>query len=433
MSARRASLLAWALAVAVVAVFLAGIPLLVLARSADVPRSWGADLSVLGFLGGAFFLVFPLVGALIAARRPRNPIGWLLLVAGFFWMLSGTLKYYAVYGVASPGSVPFPLGVAGINSWLWVPFVGLLGTFVFLLFPDGRLPSRGWHPLAWLSGIVIVLVSVLVGLTPEPMQDLGGKYNPFGVEAFFPLEIAPYILVPLLLSCMVLSVFSLVLRYRRSRGEERQQIKWIAYAASLVGTLYLTAMVGSFAYPQETWFAPGSPVWQVFLEYAALLSFTLIPTAIGFAVLRYRLYDIDLLINRTLVYGLLTVMLLLVYFGGVATIQAIFRALTGQEQQAQFAVVVSTLAIAALFNPLRRRIQDLIDQRFYRRKYDAQRTLSAFSRKLRDETDLDVLGGDLVSVVRNTMQPEHVSLWLKPTSRPSVQVHDSRDHRGACG
>ena len=416
MSARRASLLAWALAVAVVAVFLAGIPLLVLARSADVPRSWGADLSVLGFLGGAFFLVFPLVGALIAARRPRNPIGWLLLVASFFWMLSGTLKYYAVYGVASPGSVPFPLGVAGINSWLWVPFVGLLGTFVFLLFPDGRLPSRGWHPLAWLSGIVIVLVSVLVGLTPEPMQDLGGKYNPFGVEAFFPLEIAPYILVPLLLSCMVLSVFSLVLRYRRSRGEERQQIKWIAYAASLVGTLYLTAMVGSFAYPQETWFAPGSPVWQVFLEYAALLSFTLIPTAIGFAVLRYRLYDIDLLINRTLVYGLLTVMLLLVYFGGVATIQAIFRALTGQEQQAQFAVVVSTLAIAALFNPLRRRIQDLIDQRFYRRKYDAQRTLSAFSRKLRDETDLDVLGGDLVSVVRNTMQPEHVSLWLKPTS-----------------
>ncbi len=266
MSARRASLLAWPLAVAVVAVFLAGIPLLVLARSADVPRSWGADLSVVGFLGGAFFLIFPLVGALIAARSPRNPIGWLLLVAGFFWMLSGTLNYYAVYGVASPGSVPFPLGVAGINSWLWVPFVGLLGTFVFLLFPDGRLPSRGWHPLAWLSGIVIVLLSVLVGLTPEPMQDLGGKYNPFGVEAFSPLEIAPYILVPLLLSCMVLSVFSLVLRYRRSRGEERQQIKWIAYAASLVGTLYLTAMVGSFAYPQETWFAPGSPVWQVFLE-----------------------------------------------------------------------------------------------------------------------------------------------------------------------
>jgi hypothetical protein len=413
MSGRGASLLAWSLAFTSVVVFMAGLPLLVLARSANVPSSWGADLSAVGFLGEAFFLIFPLVGALIAARRPRNPIGWLLLMAGLFWLLSGTMDYYAVYGVASPGSVPFPLGVAGINNWLWVPFVGLLGTFVFLLFPDGRLPSSGWRPLALFSGVVIVLVCVLVGLTPEPMQDLGGKYNPFGVEAFFLVEIAPYILVPLLLSCMVLSVLSLVLRYRRSRGEERQQVKWIAYAASLVGALYLTAMVGSFAYPQESWFAPGSPVWQVSLEYAALLSFTLIPTAIGFAVLRYRLYDIDLLINRTLVYGLLTVMLLLVYFGGVTATQAVFRSLTGQEQQPQFAVVVSTLAIAALFNPLRHRIQTLIDRRFYRRKYDAARLLEDFGARLRDQTDLDGLGEDLVKVVRDAMQPEHVSLWLR--------------------
>lgn len=429
MSWRRASLLAWSLAVASMAVYLAGIPLLVLARSADVPGSWGADLSVVGLVGGAIFLVFPLVGALIAARRPGNPIGWLLLIPGLFWTLNGTLNYYTVYGVASPGSVPLPVIVAGINNWLWVPFVGLLGTFVFLLFPDGMLPSRRWRPLAWLSGVVIVLASVMVLLAPEPMQGLGGLRNPFGVRAFPPLEIAPYILVPLLLSCIVLSVLSLVLRYRRSRGEERQQIKWIAYAASLVGTLYLTAMVGSFAYPQETWFAPGSPVWQVSLEYAALLSFTLIPTAIGFAVSRYRLYDIDLLINRTLVYGLLTVLLLLVYFGGVATIQVIFRALTGQEQQPQFAVVVSTLAIAALFDPLRRRIQSLIDRRFYRRKYDAQKTLAAFSKKLRDETDLDVLGDDLVGTVRDTVQPEHVSLWLKPASVSRSVSHAEMDGR----
>jgi hypothetical protein len=154
-------------------------------------------------------------------------------------------------------------------------------------------------------------------------------------------------------------------------------------------------------------------VWQVFLEYAALLSFTLIPTAIGFAVLRYSLYDIDLLINRTLVYGLLTVMLLLVYFGGVTATQAVFRSLTGQEQQPQFAVVVSTLAIAALFNPLRHRIQALIDRRFYRRKYDAARMLEDFGARLRDETDLDGLGEDLVRVVRDAMQPEHVSLWLR--------------------
>jgi hypothetical protein len=178
--------------------------------------------------------------------------------------------------------------------------------------------------------------------------------------------------------------------------------------------LYLSAMIGSIVYPQETWFAPGSPLWLLVLEYAALFSFTLVPTAIGFAVLRYRLYDIDLVINRALVYGSLTAALALVYFGGVATIQSLFRALTGQVQQPQLAVVVSTLAIAALFNPLRRTIQAFIDRRFYRRKYDAARTLSAFSARLRDETDLEQLSADLLSVVRETIQPEHVSFWLAP-------------------
>jgi hypothetical protein len=245
------------------------------------------------------------------------------------------------------------------------------------------------------------------------MQDLGGIRNPFGVGAFAPLEIAPYILVPLLLSCMLLSVLSLALRYRHSRGEERQQIKWIAYAASLVGVLYLTAMVGSFVYPQETWFAPGSPVWQVFLEYAALLGFMLIPIAVGVAMLRYRLYDIDVVINRTIVYGALTATLVALYFGGVATMQTLFRALTGQEQQPQLAVVISTLAIAALFNPLRRRIQSFIDRRFYRSKYDARKTLEAFSARLRNETDLGGLNSGLMDVVHETVRPAHASLWLR--------------------
>jgi hypothetical protein len=225
---------------------------------------------------------------------------------------------------------------------------------------------------------------------------------------------------------MVLSVFSIVLRYRHSRGEKRQQIKWIAFGASVVGFSYLIAMIGSIVYPQKTWFAPGSPPWLLVLEYAALLSFTVIPTAIGFAVLRYRLYDIDLVINRALVYGSLTATLVLIYFGGVATIQTLFRTLTGQEQQPQLAVVVSTLAIAALFNPLRRRIQSFIDRRFYRRKYDAAKTLEVFAARLRDEIDLEALGGDLVSVVRETMQPEHVTLWLKRADDPLP--HRSMDH-----
>jgi hypothetical protein len=414
MSRRRSSLLAWSLAGLSVIVFIAGVPLYVLSSSARVAGTIGV------LLGGAIFLVFPLVGALVAARRPRNPIGWILLADGLLWNLSGMMDYYSDYGVARPGSLPLVVGMATINNWLWVPAVGLLGTYAFLLFPNGKLPSRRWLPLAWLSGVTIVLVGVQVGFTPGPLEGLGGVRNPWGVLVFPWMKTVPYLLIPLFLLCMVLSVFSLVLRYRHSRGEERQQIKWIAFAASLIGSLYVSAMIGSIVYPQKTWFAPGSPVWLIVLEYAALLSFTVIPVAIGFAVLRYRLYDIDVVINRALVYGSLTVTLALVYFGGVATIQTAFRAITGQEQQPQLAVVVSTLAIAALFNPLRTRIQSFIDRRFYRRKYDAAKTLEIFAARLRDEIDLEALGGDLVSVVRETVQPEHVTLWLKPADDPHL-------------
>jgi hypothetical protein len=214
---------------------------------------------------------------------------------------------------------------------------------------------------------------------------------------------------------MIASVLSLVMRYRRSRGEGRQQIKWIAFAASFVGLLYLIAMVCAFIFPSEAWFQAGSPLWLDLLGYAALSSFTLVPVAIGFAVLRYRLYDIDAVINRTLVYGSLTVMLVLVYVGSVVSLQYLFRALTGQESQ--LAIVASTLAIAALFNPLRRRVQSVVDRLFYRRKYDATKTLQAYSAKLRDETDLAALNGELLTVVRNTMQPVHVSLWLREPER----------------
>jgi hypothetical protein len=217
--------------------------------------------------------------------------------------------------------------------------------------------------------------------------------------------------------CMLASVLSLVMRYRRSRGEERQQIKWIAFAASFVGLLYLIAMVCAFIFPSWAWFQAGSPLWLDVLGYAALSSFTLVPIAIGFAVLRYRLYEIDILINRTLVFGSLTVLLALVYFGGVAGLQRLLAPVTGQDSQ--LAIVASTLAIAALFNPLRRRIQRFIDRRFYRSKYDARETLEDFSLRLRDETDLDTLSEELVGVVRETMQPEHVSLWVRrPEERP---------------
>jgi len=206
---------------------------------------------------------------------------------------------------------------------------------------------------------------------------------------------------------------SLVLRYRRSRGEEREQIKWIAFAASVVGLLYLITMVSSLTY-SGPWGAAGTPLWLGLLQQASLVSFTAVPITVGFAVLKYRLYDIDLLINRTLVYGSLTATLVVLYFGGIVVLQGVFVALTGEKST--LAIVASTLLIAALFTPLRRRIQSFIDRRFYRRKYDARKTLEAFSAKLRDETDLDRLGVDLVEIVSETMQPAHASLWLRRDS-----------------
>ena len=324
MSPRTTTWLAWSLASLSVAMFLARIPLYALARGADVPSSWGADLTVGGLLLLLPFLAFPLVGALIASRRPRNSIGWILLVAGLLWMLSGMLDYYSVYGVAQPGSVPFPVGMAGLNNWLWVPLVGLPGTYLILLFPDGRLPSRRWRPLGWFSGAVIVVASVGVMFAPGPLENLGSVRNPFGLEGYPWVTTAAYAVLPLLPLCMLASVMSLVLRYRRSGGEEREQIKWIAFAASVVGVLYLIAMIASFIYPSETWFAAGSPLWVDLLEYAALVSFTAVPIAVGFAVLKYRLYNIDLIINRTLVYASLTTTLIALYFAGVAVTQAIF-------------------------------------------------------------------------------------------------------------
>ena len=209
---------------------------------------------------------------------------------------------------------------------------------------------------------------------------------------------------------------SLFLRFRRSGREERQQIKWIAFAATFVALGFLALLVAETLFsPDGT--GPARPLWGKLFEDAVTLSYAGVPVAMGFAVLRYRLYDIDVVINRALVYGPLSATLAALYFGGVATTQAIVRTLTGQEQQPQLAMVASTLVIAALFNPLRRRIQSFIDRRFYRRKYDARKTLETFSATLREETDLQALNGELTRVVRETMQPAHVSLWLRESSR----------------
>ena len=422
MNARATTRLAWSLASLSVAMFVATIVLSVFARSAQSPGNWVTLSTViselLGFVSFLAFLAFPLVGALIASRRPENPIGWICLVAGLLWMLIIVSEAYSSYGLAKPGSIPFPVTIhALLYAWLWVPTVGLIGIYLLLLFPDGRLPSRRWRLLAWLAGAVIAVESLAVFLTPGSLQDLGGARNPFGLEDYPWVEDLGLIVLPLLPLCMVASAVSLVLRFRRSRGEVREQIKWIAFAASFMGLIYLglmsTGLIIRLISAPETSSDLGSQSWWgAPLENVMVLSFAGVPVAIGFAVLKHRLYAIDLIINRALVYAPLTATLALIYFGSVVSLQYAFRVLTGQESQV--AIVASTLAIAALFNPLRLRVQGFVDRRFYRRKYDAAKTLEAFSAKLRDETDLGALSDELVGVVRETMQPAHVSLWLRP-------------------
>ena len=393
MSPRASSWLAWSLAGLSLVLCGAGIALYLATLPVQPPSSWGTGgLSAVLYVYVPF-LAFPLVGALIASRRSKNPIGWICLAIGVFWMLAITSGAYTLYGlrVAGPGSVPFPAAIGSLGEELAPATAGLIGTYLILLFPDGRLPSRRWRPLAWLSGAVIVLMSVGGVLTPGKLEDLRGVSNPFGLEQYPWVGDATQNIIVLLPLCILASVASLVLRYLRSGGEERAQIKWLAFAASILGVGFSSFVILGF-FTVEAPTAGPDPLWGNLLEDAVTMSFAGVPVAVGVAILRYRLYEIDLLINRALVYGSLTVLLALMYVGGVVGLQAAFRTISGQEST--LAVVASTLAIAALFGPLRRRVQALVDRRFYRRKYDAAKTLEAFGSRLREETDLEALCGD---------------------------------------
>src|SRR5829696_486115 len=345
------------------------------------------------------FVLFTTIGALVASRQPKNTIGWIFCAMGLFSTSSGASGQYAIYAlVSSPGALPG----GGIAAWLETFLGGPIGIAMFalllLLFPDGRPPSHRWRAALWLDLIAALLLFV-GSFKPGPMETSSlNVANPFGIEQIGALlNVLLYVGLYLALAVTAVGAVSLMVRFRRSRAEERQQIKWFAFAGAIMCAV---TAAGPFLWSLP----PSSPgvtlIWPVLFLSAA----STIPVATGIAILKYRLYDIDVGINRTLVYGSLTALLALVYFGGVATTQAVFRVLTGQEQQA---IVVSTLVIAALFTPLRRRIQGFIDRRFYRSKYDARKTLEAFSARLRDETDLQALNNDLVGVVRETMQPAH--------------------------
>ncbi len=353
------------------------------------------------------FLAFVAVGALVASRRPENPIGWILCAVGLSNLLWAFASKYAIYALTTrEGSLPG----AEVTAWLgmgWIATLGwgLMATFLPLLFPTGKLVSPRWRPVAWLTAIVLALAIVAQAIAPGPMtEEIPAITNPFGIEsAAVIILVVENVMMPLLMAAVLASVGSLVVRFRRSGEDERQQLKWFAYSAALLAISILLGLMSNFVPVLE--FGPYGSAVQI-------LGVSSIPIAVAIAVLRYRLYDIDLLINRTLVYGSLTVMLALVYVGGVVGLQSAFRALTGQEST--LAVVASTLAIAALFGPLRSRVQGLVDRRFYRRKYDAAKTLEAFNSRLREEMELHALTDDFAGVVRQTMQPEHVGFWLRP-------------------
>ena len=406
----RASRIAWTLwGLALVLAFV-GVLFGVLAFSAPLPEGREPLLASIA-VQDAVVVLYGVLGGLIVSRHGRNVIGWIFcfvaISLGILTFASGYADY-ALY--ARDGTLPGAVLAAWVGNWLFVPAVYISMCYLFFLFPDGRLASPRWRPVIRAVSIVAAVATLSSALEPGRLFTFPTVENPFGLgEPFGRVAVVANDITDLAaMPAFLVSLASMVARLRGAWGRERLQLKWITYAATLTATSFAASFLAG-ALPES---------WRVISDLfflAGVVGFAGIPVAATAAILRHRLYDIDVLINRTLVYGLLTLSLGVVYVGGIVLTQGFFRALTGQETR--LAVVASTLAMAALFGPLRRRVQAFIDRRFYRRKYDAAKTLEAFSVRLRDETDLDTLGEDLVGVVREAVQPAHARLWLRPLAR----------------
>jgi hypothetical protein len=405
-SAARARLLAWPVFALFVAMLLADVALIASGR---------------GRVEDLFFVAvsgYALVGALVAWRQPRNPIGWILLAVGSTLALGALVDSNLLSADAL-----LPELSAWLSNWTWYVWLTLAGIFLPMLFPNGRLLSPRWRPVLWLAVAALVLSVTGAAFMPGEIDlddDMPHRVdNPLGVggtlgEALDVVARAGDVLAAL---AFLLAATSLVVRFRRSRGVERQQLKWFAYAALLaaVGLGVAMAQVLFGAQPGEDTEGGWLEVVGAVGWFTALFAIVIgIPIATGMAILRHRLYDIDVVIRRTLVYATLTGTLVVSYLGGVLLLQLALGPLT---EDNDLAIAGSTLAAAALFRPARARIQELVDRRFYRRRYDAAQTVASFGTRVRDEVELDALAGDLRGVVADTMQPAHVSLWLRQAPR----------------
>ena len=401
--------LAWSLFAVVIVLSIAAVVLAALNGFANA-LAWGSR-------GGIFAVLIPgfasaLVGALIASRQPRNAVGWICLGIAVALAFNIAGAHYAYLGIETdPGGAPASKVVGAIVEWGWLAWVGPLFVHLVLLFPDGRLPSARWRVLAWLGAATIVAVAVAGMLGATSLERYPDVRNPLALEGSADLlrGVSELGLNFALVLLVVASAVSMVLRFRRAGGQERDQIKWFALAAGVLGVVI---PIGVFTFFQAT---AGGAQAPLIAQDLMTVGFAAPLVATGIAILRHRLYDIDVVIQRTLVYAGLTAILLAGYLSAVLLLQLALGPVT---EDNDLAIAGSTLAVAALFRPARRRIQELVDRRFYRRRYDAAVTLEGFGARLRDEVDLDALGGELREVVAETMQPAHVSLWLRA---PEVQ------------
>ena len=417
MTARRWAMYSWAACLAATMA-----TLVFLAMGID--QSTPGDTFVIGGGGGFAFafasLAFGTVGALVAARLPENRVGWVFCVIGLSLGLGNLAYQYAdqvLYGSAT--SLPGGVIAAWLQNLLIPPMFGVIALSL-MVFPDGRLPSRRWWPAVVPPVAGAALEAVGYALRPGRIDDpFATVDNPFGITGAFSLfEFAAAIGWPLMLLGLVFAAAALRARLRRSGGLVRQQLKWVAFAAAVAGVLVGFDVASFF------WFE--NPGLNVVRTAALAVGFSIIPIAAGVAILRYRLYDIDVVINRALVYAALTATLAAVYLGSILLLQVALRTFTAGSG---LAVAASTLATAALVGPARTRIQATVDRRFYRRKYDASRTLDTFGARLRDEIDLETLQDDLRAVVAETMQPAHVTLWLRHEKSDPVTISGRTNRR----